>query len=266
MNLDPPASVAREPAGAAEPGRYLPVSTPCAIGENTIWPMPSFSHSGSTSASMTRHSMLYCGWFETIRANPPRPDPPPQHAVRGLVRDDPVESHLTGDPQRGRDLLGPPLGHAYVEHLALPDQVVEGAEGLLERRLVVVAVRLVQIQVVGLQPPERAVRRLHDVLAGQAAVVDAGAGRPVELAEDLDRLAAHATQRPAEHLLGLGARVGVRRVEAGDAFIERRGHARAGGLLFDLGTMGDPVAVGDLADLQPAAAEVTVFHAIDPSG
>jgi hypothetical protein len=48
----------------------LPVSTPCAIGDQTIWPMPSRSQSGTTSASMTRHSMEYCGWEETIRSKP----------------------------------------------------------------------------------------------------------------------------------------------------------------------------------------------------
>ena len=58
-------SVAREPAGGGWPGRYLPVSTPCAIGDQTIWPMPSSSQVGTTSASMTRHSIEYCGWLET---------------------------------------------------------------------------------------------------------------------------------------------------------------------------------------------------------
>ena len=57
--------MAREPAGGGWPGRYLPVSTPCAIGDQTIWPMPSSSQVGTTSASMTRHSIEYCGWLET---------------------------------------------------------------------------------------------------------------------------------------------------------------------------------------------------------
>jgi hypothetical protein len=48
----------------------LPVSTPCAIGENTICPTPSFSPSGTISGSITRHSMLYCGWFDTMRSRP----------------------------------------------------------------------------------------------------------------------------------------------------------------------------------------------------
>ena len=58
-------SVAREPAGGGCPGRYLPDSTPCAIGDHTICPTPSSSEVGTTSASMTRHSIEYCGWFDT---------------------------------------------------------------------------------------------------------------------------------------------------------------------------------------------------------
>ena len=244
MNPDPLGSVARDPAGAGRPGRYLPVSTPCAMGENTIWPMPSFSHSGSTSASMTRQSMLYCGWFETIRSNP----------------------MLPGDPQRGRDLLGPPFGDAHVEHLALADQVVEGAQGLLQRGLVVVAVRLVQVDVVGLQPAQRAVRGLHDVLAGQAAVVGARPGRPEDLGADLDatrgaRRAApgRAPPRPGSRRRRPRCRSVVMPSSSAAAT-----HARAA-VLLDLRSVGDPVAVGDLADLQAAAAEMTMFHGVDPS-
>ena len=61
----PPTTQAREPAGGCLPGSYLPVSTPCAIGEKTTWPKPSSIEVGTTSASMTRHSIEYCGWFDT---------------------------------------------------------------------------------------------------------------------------------------------------------------------------------------------------------
>ena len=57
--------MAREPAGGAWPGRYLPVSTPWAIGDQTTCPMPSSSQVGTTSASMTRQSIEYCGWLDT---------------------------------------------------------------------------------------------------------------------------------------------------------------------------------------------------------
>ena len=63
--MPPLSSVARDPAGGCSPGLYFPVSTPCAIGENTTWPIPSSSEVGTTSASITRQIMLYCGWFDT---------------------------------------------------------------------------------------------------------------------------------------------------------------------------------------------------------
>ena len=48
----------------------MPVSTPCAIGDHTIWLMPSRSHAGTTWDSITRHSIEYCGWLETQRSTP----------------------------------------------------------------------------------------------------------------------------------------------------------------------------------------------------
>ena len=70
MNPEPLGSVARDPAGTGCPGWYLPVSTPCAMGDQTIWPTPSRSDSGITSDSITRQIMLYCGWLETSRSKP----------------------------------------------------------------------------------------------------------------------------------------------------------------------------------------------------
>ena len=54
------------PRAAARPGWYLPVSTPCAIGDQTTWPMPSSSQVG-------HHLGL---------------DDPPEHVVLRLVRDE----------------------------------------------------------------------------------------------------------------------------------------------------------------------------------
>ena len=125
----------------------------------------------------------------------------------------------------------------------------------------VVAVRLVEVDVVGAEPAQRAVDALADVLARQAAVVHARAGRPVDLGEDLEALAALALQRLAQHLLGAGRGVDVGGVEGGDAGVERGVHARDRGVLLDLGPVGDPVAVGDLADLEAGAAEEPMLHA-----
>ncbi len=64
MSAPPFSSVAREPSGGCWPGRYLPLSTPWAIGDQTIWETPSSRLVGTTSSSMTRQSIEYCGWLE----------------------------------------------------------------------------------------------------------------------------------------------------------------------------------------------------------
>jgi hypothetical protein len=50
---------ARELGGGACPGRYLPVSTPWASGDQTIWEMPLAAHNPNSSASGARQSIEY---------------------------------------------------------------------------------------------------------------------------------------------------------------------------------------------------------------
>jgi hypothetical protein len=61
MSAPPLSSVARDPAGGAWPGWYLPVRTPWAIGDHTTCERPNCRETGTTSPSMTRHSIEYCG-------------------------------------------------------------------------------------------------------------------------------------------------------------------------------------------------------------
>jgi hypothetical protein len=59
---------ARDPVGTLAPGRYFPVSTPCARGDQTIWEMPFLAQKGMIPSSGRRHSSEYCGWLETKRS------------------------------------------------------------------------------------------------------------------------------------------------------------------------------------------------------
>src|SRR5690606_14618957 len=61
-----------------------------------------------------------------------------------------------------------------------------------------------------------------------------------------------------EDLLGLRVRVDVCGVERRDAGVERRVDARRRDVVLDLGAVGEPVAVGDLGDLETRVAEVAV--------
>jgi hypothetical protein len=85
-------------------------------------------------------------------------DHPPDQRVLRLVRHDAVETHVVGQADRLGDLLRVPLRHPDVVHLALAHQVVEGPHRLLERRLVVEAVGLEEVDVVGLEALERGVQ------------------------------------------------------------------------------------------------------------
>src|SRR5262245_15565511 len=126
----------------------------------------------------------------------------------------------------------------------------------------VVAVRLVEIHIVGLEPTQRAVNAFHNVLAGEAAIVLTWADVPEHLREDLEAFAALAGQRPTEDLFRPGLGVDVRGVECGDSGVERGPDTCVGGVLGYLGRVRDPVAVRNLTDDQTAAAEVSVLHTI----
>ena len=75
------------------------------------------------------------------------------------------------DAQRQRQLPGREVRAAEVAHLALAHQIVEGPQRLLERRLRIGRVRLVEVDVVGLQPAQAILDGLEDVPARQPLVV-----------------------------------------------------------------------------------------------
>jgi hypothetical protein len=133
---------------------------------------------------------------QTILADPGLPagrddlrlDDPVQRGVLRLVGDE-RDPELVGQDPRLADLLGPPLRDPDVERLAGADDVGERLHRLLERRLVVVAVGLVEVDVVQAEAPQRGVDALPDVLAREADLVGTVAHRPVDLGEDLQPVA-----------------------------------------------------------------------------
>ena len=82
-------------------------------------------------------------------------------------------------------------GSADVAGLAGADDIVQRLQRLLDRRIIVEAVDLIEIDIVDAEPGQAAVDAIHDVLARQAAVVDVGAHRHVDLGGD-------------DHLVALG--------------------------------------------------------------
>ena len=123
----------------------------------------------------------------------------------------------------GGELPGVHAGGADVARLARLHHVVERLERLLDRRLGVEAMDLVEVDVVDAEAPQRAVDRVEDVLARQAAAVRVvGApGRTPWWRARPRRARAMSLQRPAHHLLAHAARVHVGGVEEVDAVLER---------------------------------------------
>src|ERR1700728_3707849 len=104
--------------GSGCPGLYLPVSTPCASGDQTICEMPLAEHSGNTSASGACHSMEYWGLGRDEQAGP-------------------------GDIDGRLNLLGSPFAEAEVAGLALLHDLLERLDRVLDRHGHIEAVGLV---------------------------------------------------------------------------------------------------------------------------
>jgi hypothetical protein len=89
---------------------------------------------------------------------------------------------------------------------------------LLERCVPVIAVTLIEVDVVGAKPRERGVDLLVDLPTRQTAV--AGGHRPEELRRKHVGVARPVGEHLTEELLGLPARVDVRGVDEVDADVE----------------------------------------------
>ena len=174
-----------------------------------------------------------------------------QHRVLGLQGRDRV--HGVGPADGGRRRLGQP----EVAHLALRHQLGHGPDRLLDRRVGVDPVLVVEVDVVDAEPRQRAVAGLAHVLG---PAVDGALGRVVGVAHDAelggdDRLVAAPGQRLAdEHLVGVRP-VHVGGVEEGDPELE--GPVDGGGRL---GVVRRPVEVG-----HPHAAEALAGHRAAPA-
>jgi len=185
-------------------------------------------------------------------------DDAPQHRILGL-RGDQLEAKFLGQGGAREDLVGGPLADADVVRLALTNHVGKSLHRFLKGSLGVEAVRLIDVHVVGLESGQGAVDGFHDVLAAQARVVRTAWPRgPVDLGEDLEAFTAFTFENVAEDGFGLGVRVGVGRVERGDADVKCGLDARGSGFVLDLRTVREPVAEGEFGDLESGIAQIAI--------
>ena len=192
-------------------------------------------------------------------------DRPVEHRVLRLVGDERIEAEVALDPARVLELVGGPLGDADVEHLPRGHEVVESAQRLLDGRVRIGAVALVEVDVIDAQPPQGALALLDHVLARETGVVRALPHREEDLGGQHVVVAVDPVQRPAHHLLGLAAPVHVRGVEEVDPELEGPVDAGRGRIVLDRSAVGQPRAEADLGHAQAACPQMPVAHASETS-
>ena len=132
---------------------------------------------------------------------------------------------LRGDPCRC-------VAEADVADLACGDQVVERSQGFLDRGTAVPAVQPVEVDVVGLQSPQRFLELTEEGLAACAAAVGVAGvqvGEELRAEHDAVAQARPGGEEVADDLLGVAVGVGVCGVDHIAAAVEVLGQDRLGG-------------------------------------
>ena len=185
-----------------------------------------------------------------------------EDGVGGLLGAEPREAAPLGHPLGLDDVGGGGLGGADRADLAAADQVGQRGEGLLDVGVGIGAVQLVEVDVVGPQPPQRVLDGGDDPAPRGPLVVRVLPGRAAELGGEHDVVPA-ALQRLADHLLGVA--VGVGGVDEVDACVDRPmdDPGRVRGVVAH-GRREHQRAEGVGADLDAGPAEGAVLHGISP--
>jgi hypothetical protein len=142
-----------------------------------------------------------------------------QDAVRRLFTPEAQEASSLGDVVCLDDLVRWKRGAAEGADLAVPDEVGQHAEGLLEVSVPVGPVHLLKVDVVGLEPAQARLERTSEVTARVAGPVGAFHEGEVALGGEDDLFPSPLKGRTHD-LLGLSGRVHVGRVEEVDAVVE----------------------------------------------
>src|SRR5712664_4408027 len=140
-----------------------------------------------------------------------------------LKRVEPGQVPELGDAEGFGDLPCLPIGAADVADLSLLHQGVESAKRLFERGHGIIAVDLVQVDMVGLQTAETSLDAVHNVAARSSDIIPPRADAAIDLRRDHDILPrdVEVLQRLAENLFALTLRIIIRRIKEVDAALDR---------------------------------------------
>ena len=132
--------------------------------------------------------------------------------------------------------------------------------GLFERGVLVVAMALIEVDIVGPKALKRGVDLLMDLSARQSLVL-VRHGREQLSPEDV-RVARATRQMLAEELLGRAATIDVGRVDEVDSDPKGGVETAAGDERIDPDPISEPRAERDFRDLEVAASELTILNGI----
>src|SRR5439155_2409370 len=127
-----------------------------------------------------------------------------------------------GDPQGTSELPGMHRRRADIAGLAGLNDIVECFERLLDRRVIVPSMDLVEVDVIGAEAPQARVDLGHDRLARHAGAIGSRPHPAIDLGSDDDLVSSgEILDRTPENLLAAAERIAVRRVEEIDPGVER---------------------------------------------
>ena len=184
------------------------------------------------------------------------------HAVHRVVvrlaRYRPVDALLVAESADRGDPPGAIVGEAEIANLALSHEVAERAQGFGERRLMILAVEVVDVDVVGAEPAQAVVDGLHHALARQPVVMGCVAGGCAHLGRQHPALAL-GRDGLAGDLLRAPLGIAIGGVDEVDAAI-----AGGGDNPFRARPIGRAAehhrAETEWRDLDPARPELAVLH------
>src|ERR1700681_4664659 len=192
--------------------------------------------------------------------------------VISLKRVEPGQVLELGDAKGFGNLPCLPVGAADVADFSLLHQGVESTKRLLDRGHGIVAMNLVQIDMVGLQTAEAGLHTVHNVAARSPDVIPPRADAAIDLRRDHNILPRDIKvfQRLPEDLFALTFRVIVRRIKEVDAAVNRRLDQFIGpGLAYGADGLEDSSAIperhgseAEFRDQETCIAERCVFHGI----
>ncbi|KAF1855195.1 hypothetical protein Lal_00003742 [Lupinus albus] len=178
--------------------------------------------------------------------------------VQRLAGHGPVDAEGIGQARHLGDAPATEVGNAVVAHLALGDQLTDGAHGFVQRLAGEGTVDIEQVDAVGAQAPEAGLHRLEDPLARQALLVGALAEREAELGGQHPVVASRG-DGASDDLLGAAGVVDVRRVDEVDALLEGLVDDAPGGGFVGLAAEHHG-AQAQGRDFEGAAPQVAVIH------